>query len=246
MTPERPIFIGTFHKTGTILLGDIFERIAGRLGLTFFKPKMDFWRKRGRVALDFDILFDGATRFPRHKRVFRDGARAVVSIRDPRDLVVSAALYHLGSKERWVTTPTEHFGGKTYQEALRALPDDAARFVFEMEHHCAKTIERMLKIDRNDKRILVTGLDRLMTDRGLDEFRKLFTHLGFGGEALETCLAVAHDCSVFSGKVESGHVRHTAPGFWRDHFTPALSTEFERRFPGAAEALGYEPTFRNV
>jgi hypothetical protein len=243
MTPENPIFVGTFHKSGTILLGDIFERAASRLGLVFLKPAKGFWDKGAAPRPDFDILFDGASRFLRSPRVFSRDARALVSIRDPRDLIVSAALYHMNSKERWVVMPSEHFSGKSYQQMLRALPDDAARFIFEMDHAAARTITKMLEVDRNDTRVFVTGLDRLMTDRELDEYRRIFAFLGFGGEALATCLDIAAECSVFSGRVESGHVRHAAPGFWRERFTPALADAFERRFPGAAERLGYAPTF---
>jgi hypothetical protein len=240
MTPENPIFVGTFHKTGTILLGDIFERAASRLGLVFVKAERGFWQKETLRA--FDVLFDGGSRLLKRPDVFGAKARALVSIRDPRDLIVSAALYHMDSKERWVVGPSERLGGRSYQESLRALPDDAARFIFEMDHAGGRTIAQMLKIDRSDPRLLVTGLDRLMTDRDLVEFRMIFTFLGFRGEALESCLGIASECSVFSGKVESGHVRHTEPGFWREHFTPALAAAFEERFPGAAERLGYAPT----
>jgi hypothetical protein len=243
MQLARPVFIGTFHKTGTILMGNIFERIAGAMGLRLFKPRADFWRTRSALAADFDILFDGASRFLRHGKRFREDWRGIVCIRDPRDLIVSAGLYHLNSPERWLHHPAERFGGKTYQEILRALPDDETRFLFEMDNSCGRTIERMLQIDQNNERTLVTSLDRLMLDCDLREFRRLFTHLGFSGGELESCLGIAHDCSVFSGKVETSHVRHTAPGFWKTYFTPALSAAFERRFPGAAEKLGYEPTF---
>src|ERR1700685_1046550 len=146
MTPENPIFVGTFHKTGTILLGDIFERVAVRLGLMFVKAERGFWQKDALPA--FDILFDGGSRFLKHPGVFGPKARALVSIRDPRDLIVSAALYHMDSKERWVVNPSERLGGRSYQESLRALPDDAARFIFEMDHAGGRTIAEMLKIDR--------------------------------------------------------------------------------------------------
>src|ERR1700749_2106032 len=129
MHPHRPIFIGTFHKTGTILMEGIWDRGASQLGLKLFKPRVDFWRNRGPLTADFDVLFDGASRFLRHGKRFRAAWRGVVCIRDPRDLIVSAGLYHLNAPERWLHRPSERFGGKTYQEALRALPDNETRFL---------------------------------------------------------------------------------------------------------------------
>lgn len=243
--PDRPIFVGTFHKTGTVLLRGIFEEVARRLDLTFCEPKEVFWKTREFAHRDFDIFFDGGTRFLRHRKLFGLEARAVISIRDPRDVVIGSALYHARAPEKWLHVPSEKFAGRTYQQALNALESDHQRLVFEMDHSSALTIANMLAVDQNDPRIAVVRLDRLIVDCNYEEYRRMFAFLGFMGEAPETCLEAARERSAFNRAFRPEHVNHPEPAAWRERFTPApaLAQAFETRFPGAAEKLGYEPTF---
>lgn len=244
MTPERPIFAGTFHKTGTVLMAGIFRELAKRLDLVFWQPKPFVWKQEAPIEAGFhwDICADGNSRFLSRKDFFRGDVRCVLCIRDPRDVVISSAAYHVKAAERWLQVPREEFGGKTYQQAICAIEDEDERLVFEMDNAAGNTIRRMLAIDWSDERIYVTRLDRLIVDYELAEYRRAFTFLGFGGDALDTCLNVARAKSIFTRTALPPHVRHVAPAVWRERFTPALAAAFEERFPGADERLGYEPT----
>eukprot|EP00899_Mesostigma_viride_P028874 jgi/Mesvir1/9171/Mv06911-RA.1 len=52
------------------------------------------------------------------------GFRAVVHVRDPRDLVVSGYFYHLAANEAWLLEPKEWFDGLSYQEYLQSVPKE--------------------------------------------------------------------------------------------------------------------------
>jgi hypothetical protein len=204
------------------------------------------WATTGYIAPDFhwDICFDGHSRFLGIDGLFTGDVRGVISVRDPRDVVVSSALYHMKASEKWLHIPKKQFGDKTYQQTICALGSDEERFLFEMNNYAKRTIRRMLGFDRSDPRLRLVKLEQLMADRELEEFRAIFAFLGFRGEALETCVAIARERSVFSdGFKPTAHVRHTTPALWKERFTPELAKEFEKRFPHAAEKLGYEPTF---
>jgi hypothetical protein len=182
------------------------------------------------------------SRFLTDAELFRGDLRCVISIRDPRDVVISSARYHATAPEKWLHRPHEAFGGATYQEALCALDDDD-RLLFEMDNAAARTIGLMLEVDQSDPRIHIVRLDRLIVDTDFEEYRGMFEFLGFEGAALSVCLAAAQERSALHRGVKTRHFNHTAPAIWKERFTPALADAFERRFPGAAEKLGYEPTF---
>lgn len=244
MALARKLFVGTFHKTGTVLLASVFRLLSHRLGLVFWQPKAEVWKQGKSAAPDFDwdICFDSLSRFLVDETLFTGDLRCVISLRDPRDVVISSALYHLTSPEKWLHRPREEFDGKTYQQALAALVGDHERLVFEMDHSAARTIKRMLAVDQSDRRIHVVRLDRLIVDLDFQEYRRMFEFLGFDGRALEVCLDAAHARSAPHRDVRPGHFHHGDSAVWKQRFTPALAQAFEARFPGAVERLGYEPT----
>jgi hypothetical protein len=245
MTLDRKLFVGTFHKTGTVLLASVFRDLAHDLGLTFWQPRAVVWKTGHTAAPDFpwDICFDGLSRFLADPGLFRGDLRCVISMRDPRDVVISSARYHAASPEKWLHRPSDAHGGATYQETLNALPSDDDRLVFEMDHSAARTIAQMLAVDRGDPRIHVVRLDRLIVDADFKEYRAMFEFLGFTGEALSVCLNAAHRRSALHRSDRPSHFNHDTPSLWKERFTPALAQAFESRFPGVAEKLGYEPTF---
>ncbi|HWA89543.1 MAG TPA: sulfotransferase domain-containing protein [Rhizomicrobium sp.] len=244
MAGDRKRFVGTFHKTGTVLLASVFRHLAHDLGLIFWQPRAVVW-KTGRTAkpdFPWDICMDSQSRFLADAELFTGDLRCVISIRDPRDVVISSARYHMTAPEKWLHRPDAAFGGATYQQALNALATDHERYVFEMDHSSAQTIAGMLAVDRGDPRIHIVQLDRLIVDAEFEEYRRMFEFLGFEGEALSVCLHAAQNRSALHRSDRPAHFHHEAPELWKRDFTPALAEAFEARFPGAAQKLGYEPT----
>ncbi len=233
--PHR-MLVGTFHKSGTILMLTILRGIAAELGYRLWvhsaRPEPEDW----------DIMFHAHSAFP--AAVTEQPHRAVVVIRDPRDVIISAALYHArtdSDRDPWLYVPDPRFGGRSYHETIAALPTDAEKFVFEMDNFSRRTIQGMRRQLQASRDTIRVRFEELITDVELKEFRRIFTWLGIREADMDKALQIAERSSLFSGQVASKHVRSGRPAQWREHFTPELHAEFRKRFGDIAEELGYPP-----
>ncbi len=229
----HPVLVGTFHKTGTSLMRKVFREVAKKHALRFWR------RSKDREPDAWDICFDDHSSFL-EAGLLGKRSRCVISIRDPRDIVISAARYHVWAREPWLDVPRRIYNGRSYREAIASLPTERERFIFEMDNSSGGTIKRMLAIDQADERILVVRLDDLIVDRDYVQFGRIFRFLGFSEEVVPSCLAVARRHSLFDKKFKSNdHVQHTTPALWRTEFDDDLNAEFASRFGSAIEQLGY-------
>lgn len=230
----RKMLLGTFHKSGTILMLTILREIAAELGYRL-------WVHSKRAEPEaWDILFHAHSIFP--PEVVEQPHRGAVVIRDPRDIVISAALYHArddSDRDPWLYEPDPKFGGRSYHEMIAALATDAEKFVFEMDNFSMRTIANMRRVLDDSQNIIRVRFEDLTTDTELSEFRRIFTWLGLRESDIEPALRIAERSSLFSGRVATKHVRSGKPAQWREHFTPEVHAEFSRRFGDIAERLGY-------
>lgn len=232
--PKR--YLGTYHKTGTALFRSILKKAATHRAIATWlmnsEPEPAHW----------DIAFD-----PHTKSMIADfdhnpeTSRHVVCIRDPRDIVVSAAYYHCRSDEEWLHKPVEAFGGLTYQQKINSLPDMQDRFRFEMEHSAKWQINQMLRLPFGADSLLVTRLETLVVDHDLWEFHKIFSFLRFGPEVVPGLLRFAYESSLFSGKIKSSmHARNGAAAQYKTEFAPETMELYRSLFPDAAARLAYD------
>lgn len=238
--PEAPppapprILVGTFHKSGTVLMLTVLRRIANQLGYGLWVPN------RRPPPETWDIMLQAHSVFPAD--VLEQPHRGAIVIRDPRDIIISGALYHARSdsdREPWLYQPDAKFDGRSYHEAIAALPTDAEKFVFEMDNFGMRTINNMRRhVDLLPDFIHVRFED-LIADVELTTFRRMFTWLGIREADMDRALKIAEASSLFSGQVDTKHVRSGKPAQWRQHFTPELHAEFSKRFGDIAERLGY-------
>lgn len=229
--PEHKILVGTFHKTGTVLMRNILKAISEEFGLRF-------WEQGREPGDGWDIRFHGASAFRQELLLPH---RGVVVVRDPRDVVISAAHFHGRGREAWLHKPDPRFGGMTYQEKINSLADDDERYIFEMSHFSGPVIHDMLERGRPRPHFMIVRFEDLVTDIDLRHFRAIFDHLRLPSAILPRWLEVANRYSLFSGKVKPHlHVRSGKPGEWRDTLSDRVLAEFETRFGNAAELLGYD------
>jgi hypothetical protein len=232
---NNKILIGTHHKTGTVLMLTIFTRLSEKIGLKFYncsREKVD--------GSDWDILYDSHSHFPGF--VPHEAVKGVHVIRDPRMVVVSSALYHMKSSEKWLHVPRKAFSGRTYQQQILSLPSNRDRFIFEMTHTAGTVIKGMEAwTTKGWSWSLDVKLEELMVDIGMDHYFRIFRHLGFDGESLIHALRIAFDASVFGGrKSGSGHIRSARPEHWSEYYDDELSAIFVEKFGNVAERLGYQ------
>jgi hypothetical protein len=233
--PLGKMLVGTFHKTGTMLMFKIITQISVRRGYRLSSP-------RNRPPIDeWDIFIDAHSRF--ETGPLPDTARGFVVVRDPRDVVISGAHYHArltpGPPEAWAHVPRPNLDGMTYTQKIASLPDDEARMAFEMDHMAAGTLRRMADFVTPPPGFITIRFEDLVTDRTLAAYRRAFEWLGLRARDMDAALRIARANSLFSGGPKSGHVRSGRPEQWREQFTPALHARFREKFGDLAERLGY-------
>ena len=234
---KKPALVGTFHKTGTMLMMAILKEFCRHAKLRFWNagrrtiPRknwsvgFDWWSDFGERGLD-------PSAFP-----------TALIIRDPRNVIVSSMKFHCLGKEPWLLIPDEALGGKTYQQALLDLPSDEERFLFEISHQGGATIADMIaaKRDPAHARSLFMPLETLMSDRRLGGYSDIFRHLGLAECYMPLALSVAYKHSVFNPAFQrSGHITSGQASVWRTALSERVLQALEEAFPSAAAELGYE------
>ncbi len=242
--PPRAILIGTHHKSGTVWMRTLFERIAATLGVPFV-------RLRAHATIDLASLAQAA---PLHL-IFQDhaffgdivggaelrrGVRGCHVIRDPRDMLISAANYHGWSHEEWLHRVREDLGQRSYQQALRALDFDGA-VIFEMRHSAGRAIRDMRGFDRGEH-FFDIKLEELM-QAPTEGAWAFFTRLGFADGERHACIGAFAATRLRDGRPGlRGHVQNTDCYQWRYLFDEPLLAAFRERCGDVAEALAYPPS----
>jgi len=175
------IFVGTHHKTGTVLFGSVFKAVANELGLDFYTGS------QRRLPAKTQVWFN------EHSWIDRSAFAAIVGIhvvRHPLEVVCSAYRYHLGDGGAWFASQESgerfNLNGQSYKQTLATL---SARdgTLFEMMHFSFETIMDMYNWDYNDSRFLNVRLEDVRRDFD-GTFSRIFAFVGL--EPAE-CLPIA-------------------------------------------------------
>jgi len=231
------ILIGTHHKAGTHWLAGIFRAIAEKhfLGLYEGPQLADLSR--------YDLFFQDHSDFTLNTL---KNYRGLHMVRDPRDIIVSGCFYHQRAEESWMHIPRKRYEGLSYVQRINSFDTVQEQLLFEMEHIGLLTLRDMYSWNYRNKHFLEVQYENLIDDRELTEFRKVFTFLQKDNSVLaqfhiDDLLQLAHDNSLFSGKVnDGGHVRSGEASQWREHFDTKLSQRFVELFGDLLIRLGYE------
>lgn len=236
------IMVCTHHKTGTVWMQSIFKDISEKLGVEF----VNYWKDKGlnslkkgnrkKIILNYHSIFD------MELLSNLDDLRMMHVVRDPRDVLISAACYHEKASEGWLHIPREEFGGKTYQEAILELKSLPEKISFEMNNSTYQTICDMVDWDYNRDDCIEVRYEDLFDDELLIIFTRVFEFLGFEAHEIAYCRSAAVKYSLFGkmSKRKNSHIRSGSTKQWKRHFSCELAREFCKRFPTALGTLGYE------
>ena len=232
--PDFPILVGTHHKTGTIWMHDVFQRIALATG-----RQVSVLGGRGEAA-PADIYIAHHSQFP--AQMLQGRIRGLHVIRDPRDIVISGLFYHRKSDEEWLHSVRSNFGGLTYQQKLNSLdPDD--QFAFELRNAGLWTIEELLMWRYDNPSFHETRYEALITDIEGHRFETILRFLGFDEAETRLGTQIFRDVSIFGKppKADGLHIRSGKVAQWKDFYRQRHGRLFVEIFRDCLIRLGYEP-----
>ena len=239
---NRCAVIATHHKTGTVWMRDVFRGITRDLNIPFVYLTRKSGPKRTRLVPPAVLLNDQSDFSALPWLLEGQDQRILHLVRDPRDVLISAAHYHRIAPESWLHISRKSFGGLSYQQKLNSLPDDRSRYLFELRHSAGRTIEKMCSWNYGAQNCFECRYEDLAEDFEMKLFTEIALHLGFVRDELEICRMNFWKNSLF-GERETGdspHIRRGAARQWPNVFDRDLATRFLHVFGHALIKLGYE------
>ncbi|UWQ21676.1 sulfotransferase domain-containing protein [Jannaschia sp. W003] len=250
LTAPRLLAVGTHHKTGTLWMRAVFRQLGRAIGVPAHVVYPTTRPAKVAPGGERAILMSWSSRFPDwlHQR---PDARILHLVRDPRDVLLSGARYHLDAApegEQFLHEPRADLGGRTYQQHLNTLPTPEQRLLFEMREKHAETLAEMLAWDAAAPNTVEARYEDLMADEEGTRFREILRDLGLPEPEVETGLEIFWARSLFGGlKDPAARIRrireHVASGRvarWRTELPRAVAEAYAEAHGEALVTLGYE------
>lgn len=182
----------------------------------------------------------------------RSDLRGIHMIRDPRDVLISGARYHLNApqwREAWLYKPNKKFDGKTYHACLNECKDWPSQLLFEMNHMHLETLNQMTDWDYNLPNWRELRYEEMINDTDMAIFSDAADFLGFKKEEKEVVMAAYWNNSLFgalSKDMPSGsknsvgrHIKSGAPNQWKSKLPRAVAETYAELFGKQLKTLGY-------
>lgn len=137
---QKPV-VGAYHKTGTVLLKEIFTEYCKKSGL--------------RIVFEENF----------HKIKSEDliNKKSLAIIRHPYEIVVSGVRYHSKGTEKWLHGYRPMNDGKTYFEKINQIDNMEEKINFEAKFCSYKIIQSIYKDIQNKKQTLFIKLENFWT-----------------------------------------------------------------------------------
>ena len=176
------IVIITHHKTGTQLWGSLFKTLGKIYDWKIIKiPSKD---QREKLKLineeNWDICHftNGIKNLDALETLDKYNYRCLHSIRNPANIIVSAAKYHKRGSEKWLTKKKEIFKNMSYQEKISSFDNDQDELIWEMNNISKENIKNMMSIIRLNKiNFRHIDLDYVSFDKRMVEYNNLYFFL---------------------------------------------------------------------
>ena len=234
--PERLIVHCCHHRVATVWFGRLLRRIAQAFSWKFQSCT------QAELEDDTDIFMQNWSEVALSElRAYRGSHM----IRDPRDIIVSGYFYHLWCTEPLYTSPRSEFGGKSYQEALRLLPQERG-LAMEIEWSEPR-IRTMVDWHYDNAEFLELRFEDFIRDEHASALAA-FKHYGLSDDQIETIANIVE--KEFSFEAITGrkkgeedresHFRKGQAGDWLLHFSDAHKQLFKEIYPGILTQLEYE------
>lgn len=228
------ICIGTHHKVLTVLLARVFRSFAVITGRSYS------YGTGAQLDDTADVLIDHHSAF--NWSQIDDPVVGLHVTRDPRDLLVSAAFYHMKGSEAWLHEPRADLEGKSYYEHVNELEGIEQRMLFEIDNSGGNNVRQMLEWVPHPG-ISETRYDKLVGEGAIEAFTAIVDTWQMPDHERRLLVDLFRYFSLGgAGAKSTDHIRNASSGQWREHFTPAVTQRFGDVFPDALDRLGYEAT----
>jgi len=243
------ILVRTHHKTGTAWMGAVFRNLATLLKINYYdisthtecsdstvkSNKLYISRlinnKENCIVFEFHNKYD----LGNLNKSFLKGLHI---IRDPRDVIISAARYHAWSKEEWLHEPSDEYGGLTYQQKINSIESIEDKLIFEMDNTAGWVISCMT--DFCDQEVFTTvKYESLIKDYEMRLWHDLSIRLGLEGEEIALSQLAFYRNSLFGMKNKPTHVQDGTACQYKNFFNRTVLEYFNNKFPDALNKLGY-------
>lgn len=250
-------FIGTFHKTGTVLLLNLLKIYCKKnlntriINLSSDMTKIPIQRlkllasdKKNQTIIfndHFDNLLNkniNLNELEKHQIKYR----GIVLIRHPYEIIMSGMRYHQTTKEQWCQKPLEEFENQSYQEIIKNLPTQEDKIKFEMENCSYQTISAILQTKqqtlKNDK-FKYIKLEDLTIIQPQKTIKIISKHLNIDQEQLNNIFK-----KLLKEKKTSSHITNKSNNIYTYHenFTEQHYKKFNQLFSQSIlQQLGYAP-----
>jgi hypothetical protein len=240
---KRYAVVATHHKTGTVWMALVFRSIAKACDLPLTRIRKS--HRLDAETLPFpSIVLSQHSDFEKSGWMLEDSrCRILHLIRDPRDILLSSMRYHRTATEPWLHKKRKPFKGQTYQEKINSLPDDHARYIFEMENSTGRVIRAIREWDYTRSNVMECRYEDLIGDIEMTIFTAALLHLGFEDDELDACRRAIRKNSLFGAVKKENNGEHIHSGEarqWKAMFDQSLAAEFIDRFGDVLIRLGYE------
>jgi hypothetical protein len=232
----RPLLVHCgHHKIGTLWFDNVLRAVCDEFALRYQKSTQSELLSSTDVfhQAHSNVSFDTVTNY-----------RGTHIIRDLRDVVVSGYFYHLWTSEAWAHRREERWGGKTYQEHLRAVEQEAGLMI-EMDRFVEMNLSNFTRWNYHDPNILELRYEDLLADE-TSGFKRVFRAYGFHEAAVDRAVEIALSFTFARVSKRSvgavrkkSHLRSGKPGEWQQLFNEKHRSHFKEHMGGALVALGY-------
>ena len=233
--PQRVVHC-CYHKCLTVYFNNVFSDLAGQYALDY-----RYLERGAGMPGEADMLL-----FP-HSEVDPDELppfRGTHIIRDPRDILVSAYLYHLRTDEAWCSKPNPVHNDLpvdvSYQQHLHGLSREQG-LLYELGNVSGGIIRSMDDWNYADPRFLELRFEDVV-GKERSSFERVFRWYRMPRRYRRHALDIAESWSLgqLLGSEAAGHAREgSRPGQWADFFTPRVKEAFKQRYGDVVVALGY-------
>ena len=259
---DIPIYIFSYHKCGTKLLGKIFNNLCLKYGWEY----KSFPGYANEIPKS-DVVFFLHSQIDKNKLPKKYIGIHVV--RDPRDIIISGFLYHKRTDEEWCVNKNFQINrkiiypqvpssqmfrsenwkrnyikglrGKSYQENINSLSEEKGIF-FEMKHYGKWTIEDMLNWDSKTMNCLEIKFEDIMSNYE-SEMDKIFDHCNLSKSQLLTAKRISENENIKkmskSAIEKNPHIFSSNTRKWKKYFNNEIKSYFEKNFSEVISKYNY-------